>query len=157
MYNPEMENTTNHEIGIGSRVKIIREQLGMSQPELAQKCNSSVSSLSEIEANMIKPGFDFISSLGYSFDVNLDYLFYGHGKPFKEKESGIDTLFKGIDLGEATPLFLEMIYRMKYSKMFFHGLYLYSQEYFIKNKRLIENEIEANRKNEGSDTRRETR
>ncbi|MCP5051107.1 MAG: helix-turn-helix transcriptional regulator [bacterium] len=77
-----MRNDNNNDIA--ARLKAIREALGFTQTEFAQKIGSSGPSISELEKGKYKPNLDMIIRMATDFKVNLYYIIFGQGKMFSE-------------------------------------------------------------------------
>lgn len=59
---------------LGSRIKEIRLQRGLTQKMLAKRINKSVSAISSYESNVQMPPLDVLISIAAAFNVTLDYL-----------------------------------------------------------------------------------
>jgi len=59
---------------LGSRLKAIRIRQGLTQRELAEKVNKSVSAISSYETNAQLPPLDVLESIALTLHVSLDYL-----------------------------------------------------------------------------------
>lgn len=59
---------------LGSRLKSIRLQRGLTQRELAARVNKSVSAISSYESNAQLPPLDVLESIVLTLNVSLDYL-----------------------------------------------------------------------------------
>lgn len=59
---------------LGSRLKAIRIRQGLTQRELAEKINKSVSAVSSYETNAQLPPLDVLESIALTLNVSLDYL-----------------------------------------------------------------------------------
>lgn len=59
---------------LGSRLKSIRLQRGLTQKVLARRVNKSVSAISSYESNAQMPPLDVLESLALVLNVSLDYL-----------------------------------------------------------------------------------
>ena len=59
---------------IGNRMKELRMQYGLTQQELAETCNISVSFLGHIERGTRIPSIETLCSLCRALDVSSDYL-----------------------------------------------------------------------------------
>jgi len=59
---------------IGDRIAQLRVENGLNSTELAKKLGINKSSVSRIENNDMKPGFDTMVSIATHFDVSLDWL-----------------------------------------------------------------------------------
>ncbi len=60
---------------VGEKIKKLREEKGMSLPELAQKSGFSSALLSQIENHMISPPLGTLIKLGQAMEVPLGYFF----------------------------------------------------------------------------------
>lgn len=63
------------EMHIGEKIKKLREEKGMSLPELAAKSGFSSALLSQIENHMISPPLGTLIKLGQAMDVPIGYFF----------------------------------------------------------------------------------
>ena len=59
---------------LGSRLKRIRKKRGITQKELAQRINKSVSAVSSYESNAQLPPLDVITDIATSLNTSIDYL-----------------------------------------------------------------------------------
>ena len=59
---------------LGNRIKILREELGLKQEELANKMSVSPSSIGMYEINKREPNNELILKLAQFFGVSTDYL-----------------------------------------------------------------------------------
>lgn len=77
---------------IGSRIKILRENRGLTQIELAKVLNIGNSTLSQYESGARVPSDDIKITIANYFDVSLDYLLgrtEQKEKPTPEAGSGL--------------------------------------------------------------------
>lgn len=58
----------------GLRLRALREKRGMTQRDLAQRINKSVSAVSSYESNAQIPPVDVLESIACVMNVTLDYL-----------------------------------------------------------------------------------
>jgi transcriptional regulator with XRE-family HTH domain len=63
------------EMRVGEKIKKLREEKGMSLPELAEKSGFSSALLSQIENHMISPPLGTLIKIGQAMDVPLGYFF----------------------------------------------------------------------------------
>lgn len=61
-------------ISIGSRIRSARTALGLSQEQLAEKCNLSTSFIGHIERGSRKMSLETLASLCDALNVSADYL-----------------------------------------------------------------------------------
>lgn len=59
---------------LGSRLKQIRMQYGLTQKVLAKRINKSISAISSYESNAQMPPLDVLISMALVYSVSLDYL-----------------------------------------------------------------------------------
>lgn len=59
---------------LGSRLRALRLQRGLTQKALARKINKSISAVSSYESNAQMPPLDVLESLSRVLNVSLDYL-----------------------------------------------------------------------------------
>lgn len=77
---------------IGKRFRDIRDQIGLTQTELAKQLGCGRSNISQIESGKNLPGGSILITLKSKYNVSLDWLFSGEGSMFIEKEDDIDLL-----------------------------------------------------------------
>lgn len=71
---------------IGSRIKKLRNSVGVSQEELAKEIKVSRGNVGDWERGKAKPGADALISLSMFFNVSVDWLLTG-----KEFSASLDT------------------------------------------------------------------
>lgn len=59
---------------VGNRIKLLREELGLKQDELAKKLNISPSSVGMYETNKREPNNEITIKLADFFGVSIDFL-----------------------------------------------------------------------------------
>lgn len=59
---------------IGNRIKLLREELGLKQEELAKKMSVSPSSIGMYERNLREPNNELTLKFANFFNVSIDYL-----------------------------------------------------------------------------------
>ena len=69
-------------IGIGERLKAVRQELGIMEKEFAARLGVSETGYEQIESDLVKPGYDFLEGLVREYGVNLYYLLFGQGEKF---------------------------------------------------------------------------
>ena len=62
-------------IKIGQRIKILREEKGLTQEKLAERAGISLDYLGKIEVNINKPGFVAMFKISKALDVHIKELF----------------------------------------------------------------------------------
>jgi transcriptional regulator with XRE-family HTH domain len=72
-----LEGEAGHagEAGLGPRLRLVREQRGLSVRELARRVSCSASLISQIERGLSAPSVGVLYSLATELDASLDYLF----------------------------------------------------------------------------------
>ncbi|MCP5054764.1 MAG: helix-turn-helix transcriptional regulator [bacterium] len=64
-------------VEFGNRLKKLRKSLKLTQKEFSEKIDVAPSYISEIESSKTRPGFEFLSKLFHTYQVNPLYLFEG--------------------------------------------------------------------------------
>ena len=94
----------------GNRLRLLRENLGLTQEELGKKINLVKSNISMYEKGNRIPNADTLEQMSTLFDVSVDYLLgkteikkYNH--PYKDKlEEEIFVKIKKLDTDEKTAI-----------------------------------------------------
>lgn len=73
-------------MNISQKIKILRNQLGLSQNEFANQLDTLPTTISKYERGEIKPSFDFLAKLGNKFNTNLNWLLTGEGEMFRNRK-----------------------------------------------------------------------
>ena len=68
-----LENTL--QINVGKQIQKLRELKGISQQDLAAKCNFEKSNLSRLEAGRVNPTLSTLEKVAKALDVTLAELF----------------------------------------------------------------------------------
>lgn len=71
---------------IGTRIKKLREESGLSQKELAEKLNIANSTLSQYETGQRVPSDDIKIKIADTFQTTIDYLLGRTDKPNQENK-----------------------------------------------------------------------
>lgn len=58
----------------GQRLRFLREQQGLTQPELAQRLDTVKQNISRYELNLAEPEYSILIQIADYFDVTVDYL-----------------------------------------------------------------------------------
>lgn len=74
---------------IGNRIKLLREELGLKQDELAKKISVSPSAIGMYERNLREPNNELTLKFADFFNVSVDYLL---GKTDSRKPDDINNL-----------------------------------------------------------------
>ena len=59
---------------LGNKIKLLREELNISQEKLAQKINVSASTIAMYETNKRQPNYETLLKLSEIFNCSIDYL-----------------------------------------------------------------------------------
>ena len=121
---------------IGSRLKTLREKIGLSQTELAKKLNVSNGTICGIEKGQVYPPFKVIIGLCLFFKINMFYIFNGNGGMFME-ENSIPGWMGSIpdDQLDFLKNFLDLYEKSELVRFSFQA---YFKKYQLENKALIE-------------------
>lgn len=80
----------------GKRIRLLREQTGMTQERLAEELNISDVHLRRLESGRSAGSVELVIEIAAYFDVSLDYLLlgvnYGNGKLRKDLLAVADSL-----------------------------------------------------------------
>lgn len=68
------------EISIGNNIKKLRNQKGLTQKELAEKCNLSRSYLADLERDRYNPSLESLKLIANSLGVSLSFLLEGNSE-----------------------------------------------------------------------------
>lgn len=71
---------------LGMRLLKIRRSLSYTQGKMAALLGISRSSMAKKETGLTFPGYHVMRKLGANFNVSLDWLFFGRGQIFLDKE-----------------------------------------------------------------------
>nr|WP_315189856.1 helix-turn-helix transcriptional regulator [uncultured Flavobacterium sp.] len=63
------------QINVGKQIQRIRESKGISQQDLAAKCNFEKSNMSRLEAGRVNPTLATLEKVAKALDVNIIELF----------------------------------------------------------------------------------
>lgn len=78
---------------VGTRIRELRNELGLKQEELAEKLNFSKSSIGMYERNERKPDYDTLQKFADFFNVTRSYLL---GDTDKRSDSDVDSDYDSI-------------------------------------------------------------
>lgn len=70
---------------IGDRIKQVREALGYTQTEFADRIGVGFSSISKLEANINNPSPRTVKGICHEFGVNINWLRSGTGEMFHDR------------------------------------------------------------------------
>lgn len=80
---------------VGARIIAFRKSLGMERKDFAPEINMSLSNLSKLERNLIKPSKGFLKAMMLYFGVSSEWLLTGEGEIYITAEEYIS---RGIEL-----------------------------------------------------------
>ena len=63
------------QINVGKHIQKLREQKGISQQDLAAKCNFEKSNMSRLEAGRVNPTLSTLEKVANALDITLTELF----------------------------------------------------------------------------------
>ncbi len=63
--------------GVGDRIKVLREELGLNQTELAAELDVHQTKISQTESGKRKPSFEVLFFLSENCSVTIDYILKG--------------------------------------------------------------------------------
>lgn len=84
----------------GKRIQQFRQEMNLSQEELAEKLNVSQNTIAKIECGLRRPSIDFLIELSMFFNTSMNYLVFGVHPEDMEKEAAkkeIDAAIEKID------------------------------------------------------------
>lgn len=85
---------------IGKRIKQRRQELGLSQIELAYQINISPGNLSKLEAGSSLPSSQALIKLSEALDCSTDWLLLGNTEPLADASPLLEEYIKLFDLLE---------------------------------------------------------
>lgn len=86
------DDTGDHPMPLGERIKQLRKEHSWSQGELAEQVNTDARQISRYENDRITPSLDMVIRLAEAFNVSLDYLVLDHAprRPLHGPNHGLD-------------------------------------------------------------------
>lgn len=84
------------------RIKMVRQELGLSQKDFGDRLGLVKSAISRIENGVVSPSKQTLKFICREFNVDYVWLTEGDGKPFREDEKAIHEMIDLIMAG-ATP------------------------------------------------------
>ena len=121
---------------VGARCKTIRENLGLSQTDLAKKFDVSNGTICAIEKGQVYPPFKVIFGLCLFYKVNIFYLFNGTGNMFGEDNSNPDRM--GAVPNDQLDFLKNFLDLFEKSELVRFSFQAYFKHYQLENKALIE-------------------
>lgn len=85
---------TNEKMKIGDRVRKLREEMGLTQGELAERVRKGMSfqNIGNLEQGKIKKSPDYINELAETLNVTTDYLMRGEDAIYQVEDQVHDLL-----------------------------------------------------------------
>ena len=81
----------------GKRIKQLRQEMNLSQEQLAEKLNVSQNMIAKIECGLRRPSVDFLIELAEFFETSLHYIVLGTSKDAADKKRQIEEVIEQID------------------------------------------------------------
>ncbi len=128
---------------MGKRIKTVRRELDINQKDFAASLAMSSCYLSEIEAGTANPSVGFFHRLASTYNVSLDYLFFGIGYMFRPKEEE-DLEDDDIDI-TCIREFNGLVWLCEHSPYFYYHIIGEAIQFIFQNQGIIEKDIELKR------------
>lgn len=119
---------------IGTKIRKVRESLGLTQVQMVENFNIGRANYSRIEKGEIFPNAEILHTLKTEFNVSLDWLISGEGQMYPPKKK---DLKKELGLGKCGREMDELIYLIANIPMVKHAVLGHFLEYKMKNVDLI--------------------
>lgn len=81
----------------GKRIKQLRQEMNLSQEQLAEKLNVSQNMIAKIECGLRRPSADFLIELAEFFETSIHYIVLGTSKEATDKKRQIEEAIEQID------------------------------------------------------------
>lgn len=81
----------------GKRIKQLRQEMNLSQEQLAEKLNVSQNMIAKIECGLRRPSIDFLIELAEFFEISLHYIVLGTSEEATDKKRQIEEVIEQID------------------------------------------------------------
>ena len=81
----------------GKRIKQLRQEMNLSQEQLAEKLNVSQNMIAKIECGLRRPSVDFLIELAEFFETSLHYIVIGTLEEATDKKRQIEEAIEPID------------------------------------------------------------
>ena len=81
----------------GKRIQQLRQEMNLSQEQLAEKLNVSQNMIAKIECGLRRPSVDFLIELAEFFETSLHYIVLGTSKEATDKKRQIEEAIEQID------------------------------------------------------------
>ena len=81
----------------GKRIQQLRQEMNLSQEQLAEKLNVSQNMIAKIECGLRRPSVDFLIELAEFFEISLHYIVLGTSEEATDKKRQIEEVIEQID------------------------------------------------------------
>ena len=81
----------------GKRIKQFRQEVNVSQVQLAEKLNVSQNMIAKVECGLRRPSVDFLIELAEFFETSLHYIVIGTSEEATDKKRQIEEAIEQID------------------------------------------------------------
>lgn len=81
----------------GKRIKQLRQEMNLSQEQLAEKLNVSQNMIAKIECGLRRPSADFLIELTEFFETSIHYIVLGTSEEATDKKRQIEEAIEQID------------------------------------------------------------
>ena len=81
----------------GKRIKQLRQEMNLSQEQLAEKLNVSQNMIAKIECGLRRPSIDFLIEMAEFFEISLHYIVLGTSEEATDKKRQIEEVIEQID------------------------------------------------------------
>ncbi len=137
-----MDKIEENRIEIGKRIKQIRKELRLKQTEMAEKLSVLNTYISEIETGKGNPGHGFFYKFATTFNVSLNFLFFGLGDMF------VETDLKAEPVEEKRPekinSITDLVWFLEHSPLFYHNIIGLATKFKYENEEIIKRDIDQN-------------
>lgn len=120
---------------MGTRIRMIRKALKMTQKEFGESLGYSHCYVSELEGNKKRPNAASLHKLHTTHNVNLHYLFTGDGKMFLADETKVREDSRGYV--EQIRTTRDLLWFLNHSLLFRNYIMAKASEYHLKNETII--------------------
>jgi transcriptional regulator with XRE-family HTH domain len=137
----------------GKRIKHIREMLGLTQKDFAEKMKVARNTISEAESGITMPGHGLLMVLNEIYNVNPNYILLGIGEPFLD---GSNINPNDLDFGDKRKQMFQLISDMSESPILRFTVLAYAEKYRLNHNDIIEMDKALNSKKTVNKTNSET-
>ncbi len=122
---PELMMKGMDDRSIGTRLKQIRERLGLSMDKMSQATGVAASYISDFEKGKKLPPSKYIRALVIRYNVSSDYIYTGKGAVYLSN----DPLVKILEFDYLTEAVIEMLKHMKMDNAYLFSMLAKFAEY----------------------------